>query len=74
MKKNAWNWVTTIVLVFAGATIANAGYVLWQEGNLERGDWGWFLAGQVGMIIVNLRKIWDDASRGRRPPRFPDSQ
>ncbi|MCY3604232.1 MAG: hypothetical protein OXH45_00570 [Gammaproteobacteria bacterium] len=74
MKKNAWNWVTTIVLVFAGATIANAGYVLWQEGNLERGDWGWFLAGQVGMIIINLRKTWDDARRGRRPQEFPDPQ
>ena len=71
MKKATWNWVNAIVLTFVAGTIANVGYLLLQEKNIERGDWGWFIAGQACLIVTGLKKLWDDSGRSRKVADAP---
>lgn len=71
MSKQAWNWLKAIVLVFAAGTIANAGYLLLQGKDMERGDWGWFVVGQVCLVVINLKILWDDYRRSRNAAEVP---
>ena len=71
MRKQAWNWLQAIVLVFAAGTIANAGYLLLQGKGMERGDWGWFIVGQVCLIVINLKNAWDAYGRSRNGADAP---
>lgn len=66
MRKQAWNWLNAIVLTFVAGTIANVGYLLLQEKHIERGDWGWLIAGQACLIVTGLKKLWDDSGRSRK--------
>ena len=72
MKKQAWNWLNAIVLTFVAGTIANVGYLLLQEKHIERGDWGWFIAGQACLIVTGLKKLWDDSGRSRNAADGPE--
>ena len=71
MKKQAWNWVNAIVLTIVAGTIANGGFSLLQGENLERGDWGWFIVGQVCLIVIGIKKLWDVSRHGRNDAEAP---
>lgn len=71
MRNQAWNWLEAILLAFAAGLIADAGYLLLQGKDMERGDWDWFPLALVCVLVVNLKNSWDAYVRSKNPADAP---
>ena len=71
MKKQAWNWLNTVVLTTVAGPTAHIGYLLLQGRNIDRGEWGWLFVGLVCMCVIQLTELWDDSRRDKNAAAVP---
>ena len=71
MKKQAWNWLNTVVLTIAGGAVAHYGYLLLQEEGMVRGSWRFLIVSLVFMGVMNAMSLWDDSCRDESAAEVP---